>query len=552
MKPTPHTVGDVESHAEVPAHVGDAAKIRHQAGALTRWRVGLSALIAVLGLVGPIACESSTNAPPAPSPRPLVLETVVAGHRVLAQNTDGSFTALPITPGSWLRLRIESDQPDLLISVDGADLPRRTSGAAAWADAQVTASTGSRNLFEDVAIQLPSSKLNPPSGSMRVTARYANIPTGAPDPGTLAVDLLASDPSKKAGDVFDSGENSKDDSGNPFCHYAKDDIVARNVVVAGWLFPGTGSNHDGAAPARHSPGTSTLPNSSEDFHYDIQLDDAFLKRNYGASSLLQPVASAVMPGHPTPCNLFTHPPRLPLLLNGQFDANAVTIPGSELMTVELNSWHVAARGNPPSGWVRDPDQANFSGDAWPFDPLHPLGVPRSTPLSPGDYIIVSGTLWEDSGHIVDAPSTDSHRCWDSKLQGHGGWLEIHPVDSIRRIDPPNVRRTMHLSAGCSPATAIVDEYFFGDGAPKSTSVLKWQRVDDPRFTAGGATLTEVVDPDCPIALHVHAVPAPGGYFKSLYYVWWDDSAPGPEHSLTCRRPGVSQQSLMGPQSDEGS
>jgi hypothetical protein len=94
----------------------------------------------------------------------------------------------------------------------------------------------------------------------------------------------------------------------------------------------------------------------------------------------------------------------------------------------------------------------------------------------------------------------------------------------------------------------VDEYFFPDGPSSATAVMKWQRVDDPRFTAGGATLTEVVEADCPIALHVHAVLAQGGYFKSLYYVWWDSSKPGPQHGLTCSRPGVSQQSLRGPQS----
>jgi hypothetical protein len=134
-----------------------------------------------------------------------VLETVVAGHQILGQNTDGSYTALPLTTGDWLRVRVEADRPDLVVGVDGTDLPKRNSGATAWSDAKVTPSTGSRPWFEDIAVQLPASKLRPPSGSERLTVRYSSFPGGTPDPGTLAVDLVSTDPSIRASDVVRLG-----------------------------------------------------------------------------------------------------------------------------------------------------------------------------------------------------------------------------------------------------------------------------------------------------------------------------------------------------------
>ena len=42
-------------------------------------------------------------------------------------------------------------------------------------------------------------------------------------------------------------------------------------------------------------------------------------------------------------------------------------------------------------------------DAWALDPIHGTNFPLGAPLHKlwgGDYVIVTGTLWEDSDHDV--------------------------------------------------------------------------------------------------------------------------------------------------------
>jgi hypothetical protein len=466
-----------------------------------------------------------------------VLETVVAGHNVLEQNIDGSYSVPRLAPGDWIRLRVESDQPELATSASGAELPRCTSGATSCVEPNIQPSEGSRGWFEDIVVKLPSRTFFPRPFPLQVRYADASI-RQAP----LVVDLNGQPPFATAGHVFESGDNSKD-SGNPFrvCQYAKTAIVARDVTVAGWLV---------ATPERNWPGTATGPHESEDFHYDLVPDVNFFARNYGSlASLLKPVAGAVIPGHPTPCNPLITWPQLPLLVNGAFDPNAILLPGAfgptahatgSVLGVELNSWHIPARGVQPDGWVRDPNQKDFSNDAWPFNPVEPgVGSAPRRPLAANDYVIMSGTLWEDSYH----PGIDSpwNKCWNGHFTGHGGWLEIHPVDSMRAVDPPSVRRTPHMATACDPSEPTFNDYFFPDTPATNTSVLKWRRVDDPRFSAGGATISENMDPTCPTALHVHVTVPPKGYWKAIYYVWWAPSSQPQRRAPGCSRPGQTQQ-----------
>jgi hypothetical protein len=57
--------------------------------------------------------------------RPPVLETVVSGDRVVPQDPDGLFAALPI-PSGRVHLRIQADwSTNIGVSLDKSDLPRR-------------------------------------------------------------------------------------------------------------------------------------------------------------------------------------------------------------------------------------------------------------------------------------------------------------------------------------------------------------------------------------------------------------------------------------------
>jgi hypothetical protein len=63
-----------------------------------------------------------------------VLETVVSGHSVLPQNTDGSYTGLPSTSADWVRLRVDAERKYFPISriefqpltAQSPDLPTKT------------------------------------------------------------------------------------------------------------------------------------------------------------------------------------------------------------------------------------------------------------------------------------------------------------------------------------------------------------------------------------------------------------------------------------------
>jgi len=50
----------------------------------------------------------------------------------------------------------------------------------------------------------------------------------------------------------------------------------------------------------------------------------------------------------------------------------------------------------------------------------------SSYAGPGDYVIFKGTLFEDFAH-GDADGGAGE--WDFPgMVGHGGWMEVHPVD----------------------------------------------------------------------------------------------------------------------------
>ncbi len=123
--------------------------------------------------------------------------------------------------------------------------------------------------------------------------------------------------------------------------------------------------------------------------------------------------------------------------------------------------------------------------------LGPVTVPKY--LQQGDYVEVQGTLWQDSAHDAGQPTP----CWGKPLSFHNqdGWLEIHPVDSIRRIPAP----------GPSPHSPYPNQDLLGSAKAGVKRVVAVQLCSDEQGVSNGpSTNTEVAV--CPDSTYVFGDP----------------------------------------------
>src|SRR5271169_2974613 len=388
---------------------------------------------------------------------------------------------------------------------------------------------------------------------------------------------------------FLSGENSKDDTSFPNLARSRNGIVAgrppdsdlgfvSTVTLAGWADKDSIQQRGNSQQIQGS-------GRSEDWHFDLHLDPDFIQRNYGTtnppfSNIADPLASGVIPGQPeTQVNLSgCH--QIPLVV-GTPDVGTFLMPGAGLLGVELNSWHTdGPRGSTiPTGWtidqnatVGDPNWPDDSGisvplsqcpahtdpsktcaiypnNAWAFDvlagtsfkpfPLPPNDASHSGQIRAGDYLIVTGTLWEDIAHIKSGGTNPSNLCWEDALACQGGWIEIHPVDVVRFVTPPPVlRREPNLVAQCAwSGTGNFQSLVIG-GPPNPfndrPAVLKFQELPDSRFTDPNTVTQKQIqsDPCDPSKIDVNVETAnPNGFgmYKSVIEAWWEPvTNPGPQ------------------------
>lgn len=364
---------------------------------------------------------------------------------------------------------------------------------------------------------------------------------------------------------FLSGENSKDD-GN-FAR-ATDGIVAgwhaadpkpnfvSTVTLAGWL------TQDGLTvdPAKNARGPAAGSGRSEDWQFDLWLDPDFVQRNYSPASLdsppfvgpvPEPLASGVIPGQPENQVNLDACHQIQLVLSGT-DVGTFLMPGTGLMTVELNAWHTdpgppSGRGPAPSGYWPDPNPTSFPNNAWAFPVCfgtvpasvtpdkfkcfeHPAPADSPHTLAIGDYVIVTGTLWEDIGHVKSDPVQPNNVCWEDALACQGGWMEIHPVDVVRFVSPPPaLRRQPNLIEQCAyPGggnfqSSVID----ASNLPHDEkSVLRFQEVPDSRFTDPNTVVQKQIqiDPCDPTKIDANletANPNGFGMHKSVVETWWE-------------------------------
>jgi hypothetical protein len=460
-----------------------------------------------------------------------ILETVVqasSGLRIVPEAPDGSYTIL----GTRLSLRVQADT-NLKISIDGAQLPRRESATSTSGWFEPTGSvpkSGSRKLFWDVGIELPAAVLMPEKKNFPVTVAYDTFSNVWQPSLQIKLRLAGRDPDytkvlpAPSGVFIDNTENTKEDN------RMESAIVARGVTVAGWLFD----------PHRND-GPTPLPMASEDWHYDIYLDPDFIERNYSSPVVVEPLRSAVLPGNVVPLSAGPATP-IPLLSansalpTSKPTAAALTMPGNGILTVELNAWHTWARGARPNGWDADPNNS-YGNNAWPFNPLKGTANEGGSDLKAGDYVILSGTLWQDTSHGGDQDTTErSRKCFNERFKGHGGWLELHPVDAVRRVDAPSPRKHVVGMSACYPLRPNFDTQLRHPEAPPSTSArLRFEVIVDDRFTSPNAVHAEQVNTACePPLLRVTANVLGTGSYNATYTMWWEEGAePRPSGGATC-------------------
>lgn len=456
-----------------------------------------------------------------------ILETVVeanAGARIVPEAPDGSYV---IQGGRTLRFRVQADS-NLVVQVSGTDLPRRPQSTADSGWFEPTGgvlSAGSRGFFWDIAVELPARAVVPAVKDFEVAFAYDTFTTVQQPRLAATLHIRGRDAAfvaamPRPSDVFvDNSDNTKPDN------HMETSIAARGVTLAGWL----------ASPGRND-GTSPRPTASEDWHYDLFLDPDFIERNYaGGGIAVEPVKSAALPGHVVPMIRGSATP-IPLLSTNSAaptskpTAAAFTLAGMSHFVAELNAWHnwSGARGPRPSGWMDDPDPVKYPDNAWPFDPRKGTGNAGGSDLQAGDYVIVSGTLWQDSSHTVGGAVTDVDRvrkCFDDRFKGHGGYLEIHPLDAVRRVDPPSPRKHVVGMSACYPDRPDFDAAItHPQPPPGDTYALKFDVIVDDRFTTSNAVRAEVVDNSCPVPRLRVTANVPGtGSFNATYILWWEDT-----------------------------
>lgn len=129
--------------------------------------------------------------------------------------------------------------------------------------------------------------------------------------------------------------------------------------------------------------------------------------------------------------------------------------------------------------------------------------------------------------------------WDQAFPNHGGWLEIHPVDNIRRIRPrPARRRHVEVVSACCGVgdTYTVDvliDPFKTEVSRIPGQTLQYIELVDNRFTRPRSVVRHDVAPDdangdrlrvtvTVAGSQIVILPAymGAGCFKAIYIVWF--------------------------------
>jgi hypothetical protein len=241
-------------------------------------------------------------------------------------------------------------------------------------------------------------------------------------------------------------------------------LMARDVIVVGWLV--------------EEPFVNVGIQGCEDVHYNLELDPDFIVRMYGPGGLSARLKDqsykgnlvGISGGMPT-----VQAPPLPAedRFPGDDASRGITfnsfiLPGNDFnLHGELNAWHASdtfgysgtpfwwyhflGRGAAPPGWIQitvegDPPRPEGGDQTTPVHttdaPWFPFNIhaPDGTPLHKGDYVLMRGPIWQDVLHPTRPEESEWHA---GATIGHEGWVEMHPIDWIVRLQPraAGVRKT---------------------------------------------------------------------------------------------------------------
>jgi hypothetical protein len=246
--------------------------------------------------------------------------------------------------------------------------------------------------FWKATVTIPASKRFLPGG-YTITARTSDSSSGSSvNSQPLDVRMLGPggvpDSVPRPSSYFHDGkENSKE-------FWSEIAIVAHNVTLAGWLqgpLPGEPPESDLQNRGRNNGDWAFGPGASEDWHYNLWLDEDFLEQNYGPDDYF--LRKAIMVGNGNePKYVLGIAPRIRLLYGSSPTIDTFMLPGSSAavddriggLIVELNAWHMRdtprttpdgkpngrggkGRGPKPQPWVLDPFPSQYDNNAWPFD-----------------------------------------------------------------------------------------------------------------------------------------------------------------------------------------
>lgn len=472
-----------------------------------------------------------------PAAQTPILETILdIDHSAIAPF--GPAGVFQMLPGRRIELRFRAPYPtNVGVGIDTQMLTQVSDTAAhpeldGYFHVQDTVPVAAPdpNFFWRVLVILPTAQ----QGAVNYTISIANISQDQNLTGTQKIATPAAfsilrlpNPTAQPSTVLFPAGNTIPDQKHPRDGPDRA-LILDHITLAGWLV------------------STPLPagsNDAEDLHYGIWLDNDFIERNYQATT--DGLNTASMPGRWYTWGDNVIHPKQPIPLTGGAAPNAGTFltvgHAADNMNVELNAWHKSSHaGQTPPGWIPNPDPA-APDIVWPFDVQRPFNL--TSDLQADDYVILSGALVEDSGHLHEdtIPHTPEYwrsTCWDDHYKSHGGWLEIHPLDSIRRVPPPLVRKHPQVLQVCdngrgqTPTAVDMDIPAQPPAPPTDYSQLRFREIVDDRFTDIATVNTHVVevDPCDPTQLHVQVKINAQGHFKAVYLVWWqEESTKRPPH-----------------------
>lgn len=488
-------------------------------------------------------CPSTppVNLPPAEVP---VLETILdVDHNLIAPF--GSPGVFQMKPGQRIELRLRVPYPSNVgVGIENKRLPEVTDTAShpeldGYFHVQsVTAVDASDpHFFYRVLVVLPQIQRGTVNYALSIfdTSQNQNLTgTQKEASATFTVFRFPNDTPQPSTILFQSGNKVPDqkhprDGGDGAW-------IADNITLAGWLI--------------RTPTTSGANNSIEDIHYSLWLDNDFIERNYQATTA--GLDSAIMPGRwrDEADNILFPKKKVPLTGGQPPNAGMFLLSGNgNEFTVEMNAWHRSSHNQQvPLGWLPDPTLTDV---VWPFNVQTPFdfspdptcGTQPCTTLSMGDYVILNGVLVQDSAHQHDDenPVKDvvywNRHCWEDHYKGQGGWLEIHPVDGLRRVptaQAPSLRKYPRMIQVCDEGDGntptfvnlrVPPEPEMPSGPRADFLQLQFRELIDDRFTDMNTVNQHIVEVDhCdPTKLHVQVSVQPHGHFKAVYLLWWQDS-----------------------------